>query len=148
MEQQRILKVVLIGDTRSGKTTFINRSIYRRFESKFTPTLGVEVESFRYRNSILNIWDTAGDDRYVGLKDGYYLKADVFLVFCNSETYRNIQNWIDLARRTSRNARFVIIYNRRGLNDLLPIEDHEDHEYQINLKNDRNMNAILNAILM
>lgn len=144
------LKVVLIGDTCSGKTTFVSRIFENKFETRFNPTLGVEIYPLRYKRAILTLWDTAGDDRYVGLKEGYYLNTDVFLVFCNSKTVENVKKWIKLARKTVPEAKIIVIYNKKRSNDVLELDLSKYKIFQIfekNLKKDGRTSRILDAIL-
>jgi len=56
----------------SGKSTFCKKMITGVFETSYIPTLGVEV----YPICDGNYWDTAGQHKYGGLRDGYYLKCD------------------------------------------------------------------------
>jgi hypothetical protein len=68
-------KLVLIGDGGVGKTTFVKRHKTGEFEKKYVPTLGAEVNPIDFttkRGKILfNVWDTAGQEKYAGLRDGY-----------------------------------------------------------------------------
>ena len=68
-------KLVLVGDGGVGKTTFVKRHKTGEFEKKYVPTLGAEVNPIDFvtgRGKILfNVWDTAGQEKYAGLRDGY-----------------------------------------------------------------------------
>ena len=68
-------KLVLVGDGGVGKTTFVKRHKTGEFEKKYVPTLGAEVNPIDFvtkRGRILfNVWDTAGQEKYAGLRDGY-----------------------------------------------------------------------------
>ena len=49
------------------------------FEKKYIPTLGVEVRPLRFSTNfgpiVFNVWDTAGQEKFGGLRDGYYIKV-------------------------------------------------------------------------
>jgi len=68
-------KVVLVGDGGVGKTTFVKRHLTGEFEKKYIATLGVEVhpmEFFTTRGNVkFMVWDTAGQEKLSGLRDGY-----------------------------------------------------------------------------
>lgn len=68
-------KLVLVGDGGVGKTTFVKRHLSGEFEKKYVPTLGAEVHPMPWTTSrgklIFNVWDTAGQEKYAGLRDGY-----------------------------------------------------------------------------
>ncbi len=60
-------KIVLIGDAKVGKTTFINLLQKNDYKDSYTPTLGVEVNPILRANKCFNIWDCTGSDKYRGL---------------------------------------------------------------------------------
>lgn len=78
-------KVVLVGDGATGKTTFVKRHLSGEFEKKYVATLGVEVRPLPFWTSKglvkLNVWDTAGQEKFGGLRDGYYISANAAIVF-------------------------------------------------------------------
>lgn len=68
-------KLVLIGDGAVGKTTLVKRHLTGEFERKYVPTLGAEVYPLRFDTDCgpicFNVWDTAGQEKLAGLRDGY-----------------------------------------------------------------------------
>ncbi len=68
-------KLVLVGDGGVGKTTFVKRHKSGEFEKKYVPTLGAEVHPMDFVTDrgklVFNVWDTAGQEKYAGLRDGY-----------------------------------------------------------------------------
>ena len=72
-------KLVLVGDGGTGKTTFVKRHVSGEFEKKYVATLGVEVHPLVFhtnRGAIrFNVWDTAGQEKLGGLRDGYYIQV-------------------------------------------------------------------------
>lgn len=68
-------KLVLVGDGGVGKTTFVKRHLTGEFEKKYIATLGVEVHPMIFYTNHgpirLNVWDTAGQEKLGGLRDGY-----------------------------------------------------------------------------
>jgi GTP-binding nuclear protein Ran len=72
-------KCVLVGDGGIGKTTFVKRLISGEFEKKYIATLGVEVRSLEFNTTRgmirFMVWDTAGQEKFGGLRDGYYIQV-------------------------------------------------------------------------
>ena len=68
-------KLVLVGDGGVGKTTFVKRHKTGEFEKKYVATVGAEVHPMDFTTNrgkiVFNVWDTAGQEKYAGLRDGY-----------------------------------------------------------------------------
>lgn len=74
-------KCVLVGDGGTGKTTFVKRHLTGEFEKRYVATLGVEVHPLVFHTNRgpirFNVWDTAGQEKFGGLRDGYYIQVCV-----------------------------------------------------------------------
>ena len=75
-EPQVQFKLVLVDDGGTGKTTFVKHHLTGEFE-KYVATLGVEVHPLVFHTNRgpikFNVWDTAGQEKFGGLRDGYYI---------------------------------------------------------------------------
>lgn len=80
-----IIKVVVIGPKKSGKTTWITRHLTGEFKTQYNATLGVEVHPIIFNgtegNIRINVWDCAGDPKFGGLRSGYWLETDACIQF-------------------------------------------------------------------
>jgi GTP-binding nuclear protein Ran len=101
-------KICLVGDGGVGKSAFVRRHLTGEFEKKYIPTLGVEVSPLTFYTNygivIFNIWDTAGQEKYGGLRDGYYIKSNGAIVMfdvTNRLSYKNAENWYDDVHRVA-----------------------------------------------
>jgi GTP-binding nuclear protein Ran len=97
-------KVVLLGNTNSGKTVTC-RKFLPNSTSTIKPTIGAEL----YVIGKYQIWDTAGRCNFGGLRDAYYIQADIALLFEGGE--EPYTNWEVDMRRVSPN---VAIYRLSG----------------------------------
>ena len=93
-------KLVLVGDGGVGKTTFVKRHLTGEFERKYVATLGVEVHPLPFHTNrgqlFFNVWDTAGQEKYGGLRDGYYIQGECAIIMFDVTsriTYKNVPNW-------------------------------------------------------
>lgn len=102
------IKVSLIGDGGVGKTTFVKRILTGDFTQKYVATLGVEVNPFQsptIPNTIFNIWDCAGQEKFSGLRDGYFVESQACIVMFSLTSrlsFTNISRWIKLYQRMGR----------------------------------------------
>jgi len=71
------LKLIVLGDGGVGKTTFLKKHNTGEFERRYIPTFGVEVSPLKFHTNhgpvIFTCWDTAGQEKLGGLRDGYYI---------------------------------------------------------------------------
>jgi small GTP-binding protein len=96
------LKMILLGDAYSGKTSIMNRYFNNVFEHDSKSTIGVDffkttIEKNGTQYSFF-IWDTSGQDKFNSIIKSYYRNMTVaILVFdlSNKESIYNIQNWLN-----------------------------------------------------
>ena len=79
-------KIVFIGDVSVGKTSIMNRIVENKFKDYYEPSIGVDFSTkiikHRSKTIKLQIWDSAGQERYKGLIPSYIKGASlVFVVY-------------------------------------------------------------------
>ena len=105
-------KVTFLGNSSSGKTTVCYKLLGAFSAANvISPTLGVEVHSYRSNGKCYNIWDTAGKKSYEGLRDGYYLQTKIAFIFHGGEANRTPEQWENDLRNVSPDAQ---IYHIEG----------------------------------
>ena len=101
-KKEFLYKILLLGDTQVGKSSFLMRYIDNTFQESYLSTVGLD---FKVKNVQLDdgntyrvqIWDTAGQDRFHAITRNYFKNAhgiiliyDVTLI----ESFHNVKNWI------------------------------------------------------
>jgi GTP-binding nuclear protein Ran len=124
MKPQAEFKLVLIGDGGVGKTTFVKRHITGEFERKYVATLGVEVRSLDFSTNFgtirFNIWDTAGQEKFGGLRDGYYIQGQCGIIMFDvtaRTTYKHVPNWYRDLTRVCDNIPICLVGNKVDIKD-------------------------------
>ena len=114
-------KIIFVGDAGVGKTTLISRIMDNPFNEVYEPSIGVDFMSkiikYRGQNIKLQIWDTAGQEKYKGLIPSYVRNSSiVFLIYDISvkSSFDNIPNWITFIRSIE-NTTLVLCGNKIDL---------------------------------
>jgi len=117
-------KCVLLGDGGTGKTTFVKRHTTGEFEKKYVATLGVEVRPLVFNTNRgpirFNVWDTAGQEKFGGLRDGYYIQGQCAIIMfdvTSRVTYKNVPNWHRDLTRVCENIPIVLVGNKVDIKD-------------------------------
>ncbi|KAF7259563.1 hypothetical protein EG68_03231 [Paragonimus skrjabini miyazakii] len=98
-------RVIVIGDSMVGKSSFLRTFVEGRFSNVCDPTVGVDfysrtvrVRSDKYVK--LQLWDTAGQEKFRSIAKSYYRNCvGVFILFdlTDRETFEHIPGWFEEA---------------------------------------------------
>ncbi|XP_034450385.1 RAB3D, member RAS oncogene family, b [Hippoglossus hippoglossus] len=130
-----MFKLLIIGNSSVGKTSFLFRYADDSFTSAFVSTVGIDFKVktvFRNDKRIkLQIWDTAGQERYRTITTAYYRGAMGFLLMydvSNQDSFNAVQDWATQIKTYSwDNAQVILVGNKCDLEDnrLVPTEDSQ-----------------------
>ena len=122
MDYYKHYKIVVVGDGGVGKSTFLKRHRTGEFENKYLPTMGVDVIPLQLHTNygliIFKIWDCAGQEKFGGLREGYYQAAEGAIVMFDlgsGLTGRNVIPWIHNVRSVVPNIPVIICGNKCDL---------------------------------
>ena len=154
-------KIIFVGDAGVGKTTIINKIMDNPFSEVYEPSIGVDFMSknikYQGQNIKLQIWDTAGQEKYKGLIPSYVRNSSiVFLVYdiTSKTSFDNIPNWINFIK-TIENTALVLCGNKIDLdNREVKKEDGEELAkkegisfFEVSAKTDENIkNMFYNVV--
>ena len=95
------IKIILLGDSLVGKTSFINQFFSEGFNPNLTSTIGINERSkiINYNEKFykIQIWDTAGQERFESIPKQYYERMEgVFLFYdiTNERSFDNMLKWL------------------------------------------------------
>ncbi|CAI2367036.1 unnamed protein product [Moneuplotes crassus] len=116
-------KIILVGASSIGKTCIIHRIAGGDMPTSFFPTIGVDFKlikrTFGERKLKLQIWDSAGNNRFQECTEVYVAKAQcIFLVYDITEvkSFKRLESWIKVIRKDCTDD--VITYLIGNKNDL------------------------------
>lgn len=122
------LKIILIGDGGTGKTSLVNQFIHKKFSSIYKTTIGVDITT--YETSVKNtgktvrfvIWDMSGQTHFKKFRTHFYTGSSGAIVvydLTNALSYRNISSWIKECHNSSNKAiPIIIVGNKADLDEL------------------------------
>lgn len=120
-------KVVLLGETAVGKSCLISRFINNTFLSNFVPTMGscfstkeLCFEEFNKKRIKLEVWDTAGQEKYRSIAKMFYKEASVAILvydITREESFQELKNfWYKEVRDNAENNIIIaIVGNKKDL---------------------------------
>ena len=104
---EMVFKIVIVGDASVGKTNIIYRYLHDKPMKDIQSTVGVELNAKEYEfegNKIkMQIWDTAGQEKFQSLSTAYYKGAQGFVLvydITNRKSFENIDNWYSKLKST------------------------------------------------
>jgi len=129
-----IFKILLLGDSSVGKTCFLLRYSDDTFTENHISTIGLD-----YRFKLVNlendkkvklqIWDTAGQDRFRAITKNYYKGAHgIILIYdvTNISTFNNIKSWVSQIREnTTEKIKIALVGNKIDEEDIRKISNDE-----------------------
>ena len=154
-------KIIFVGDAGVGKTTIIGRIMDNPFSEVYEPSIGVDFMSknikYQGQNIKLQMWDTAGQEKYKGLIPSYVRNSSiVFLVYdiSSKPSFDNIPNWINFIKSIE-NTTLVLCGNKIDL-DKREVKKEEGEElakkegisfFEVSAKTDENIkNMFYNVV--
>ena len=120
-----LIKIVLIGDTSVGKSNLLSRYVHDDFDQESKSTIGVDFAakhlSIRGKNVKIQIWDTAGQEKFRSIIKSYYSNANGFVIVYDvtkQESFDHVNNWIKvLEDNAAKNHKMLLVGNKIDLDD-------------------------------
>ena len=143
-------KVVLVGDAKVGKTSLVCYALTGELENRYIPTLGVEVHPIVWDSPSMglkrfNVWDCAGNPRFGGLRDGYYIQADIAIVLYNNDGLNSNEDWVALVRGVRPTIPIVECINH--FHGALPNDPMDNGAIHLNLSNGEGVETLFEHLM-
>ncbi|OHS98695.1 Ras-related protein Rab-6B [Tritrichomonas foetus] len=120
-----LCRIVTCGEPSVGKTAILKRMLKGTFNQNEPPTIGSEYLHLdmlsQDKNVELQIWDTAGEERFRSLVPLYFRNSTgALLVFdqTSRHSFEQLDAWVDLYQQTNGDdALFFVVANKCDLTD-------------------------------
>ena len=155
MDDDYTFKMILVGNTGVGKTSILYKFINSQTTCMNTsPTIGIDFGTKRIvmeNNTIkLNIWDTAGLERYRAITRSYFRNiAGAVIIFdlTNINSFKNIPKWKEEIMRHSNNKRmqFILVGNKCDLQNKIVVTDRDISDMSLALNIDFVKTSVLDC---
>ncbi|XP_026888082.2 ras-related protein Rab-27B isoform X1 [Electrophorus electricus] len=142
-----LIKLLTLGDSGVGKTTFLYRYTDNKFNPKFITTVGIDFREKRVVYSTnspngsrgktfkvhLQLWDTAGQERFRSLTTAFFRDAMGFLLMfdlTSQQSFLNVRNWMSQLQANAycENPDIVLVGNKADLADQREVQERQAKE--------------------
>ena len=114
-------KVLILGDPSVGKSCFLIRYTEDTFQDVYLSTIGMDckykkVDLENGESIRLQLWDTAGQDRFRSITRNLYKgAAGIILIYdvTNRKTFESIKNWVESIRAEVSNKVVIVLVGNK-----------------------------------
>ena len=130
-----IYKIIIVGDSGIGKSNVVDRFINGKFNDDIKSTIGID---FQLKAIIsgpdkikLQIWDSAGQERYRSICRNYYRQAGGILIMFDltrKSTFDNVPRWITEIKENVDNIyelEIMLVGNKADLEDQREVSNYD-----------------------
>lgn len=158
------VKFIIVGNQSVGKTNIIHRFTKGEYQGEYISTIGMDFISHNIEldNNVINIqiWDTAGTERYRSVTKGYYSNSTCAIIvydITNIKSFDSVKEWIEECKSyTNPNILLILAGNKSDLSEERGVTEEEGKElanqygmtfFESSAKDGKNINEIfINAI--
>ena len=165
MPKETLYKILILGDSSVGKTCFLMRYADNIFQETHMSTIGID---YKLKNIYLEndrlvklqIWDTAGQDRFHSITKTYYKGANgIVLIYSviDKKTFENVKNWLNnIKNEASDKVVVFLVGNKIDAEDLRQVsyeqgedmaENYKLQFFECSAKTGENIEATFNALV-
>ncbi|KAJ5080210.1 ras and ef-hand domain-containing protein [Anaeramoeba ignava] len=133
----RVLKILIVGDSNVGKSCVLLNFCESKFRTETDSTIGVD---FRFADIIihkkpikLQIWDTAGQEKFRSITNTYYRTADGIMItydLTNKESFSQLSEWfVEINSSAPEDTQLILIANKKDLEEQRQVSFSEGENF-------------------
>ena len=132
-----LIKLLILGDSTVGKTNFLCKLTENKFNQNYMASTAIDIKNtsieINGKNIKLQIWDTAGQEKYRALTRSFLIKAQGILALydiTNHTSFDNLQSWLTLIKEECYvDIPVIIVGNKMDLEEKRIVDKEEASEY-------------------
>ena len=159
-----VFKILLLGDSEVGKSCFLMRYSDNVFIDNYITTIGLDyklktVKLDTGKTIKVQLWDTAGQDKYRTIAKNYYKGSHGILLLYDitkQSSFDNIREWVrDIKEEVSEKAIIFLIGNKIDIEDQRKISKEKGEElaeefkipfFEASAKSGKNVDEVFKAL--
>lgn len=160
------LQLIIIGDSGVGKTSFMDRFVdcTPEFRQSFNPTVGID---FKVKTIVvddkrvkLQIWDTAGQEKFNSITTAYYRSARGAIIMYDvtrPPTFKSLEKWFQLMSEHGRgDVEVAVVGNKCDLSSDKKVDSRQGettatrlgcHFYESSAKDNLNIENVFMGLV-
>eukprot|EP01091_Cochliopodium_minus_P018241 TRINITY_DN732_c0_g1_i1.p1 TRINITY_DN732_c0_g1~~TRINITY_DN732_c0_g1_i1.p1 ORF type:complete len:196 (-),score=52.34 TRINITY_DN732_c0_g1_i1:52-639(-) len=114
-----IFKILIIGDSGVGKTNIMERFTKNEFNENTKSTIGVDfstkVMQVANKKIKIQIWDTAGQEKYSILTSSYYRGAKGCIIvydITDMKSFESVEKWLSEIKQIGEQIEIILVGNK------------------------------------
>ena len=136
------IKIMLIGQVNVGKTSLIRRYTKNTFGGTFLTTVGIDfqekVVNIDKKSIQIQIWNTAGEERFRNIAKNYFNSSDGFLIvydITDKNALEKLKFWYEqIQLNAPKNIKYVLVGNKCDLEEQREVSKDEGINYSKEFK--------------
>jgi small GTP-binding protein len=131
------IKLMVIGETRVGKTALIKKYTKNVFGGTYLTTVGIDFQekiiNVEEKSVKLQIWDTAGQERFRNIAKSYFHTSDGFLLVYDiscKDSFEKLNFWYEQIKLNApENTKCVVAGNKCDLEEKRQVNKNEGENF-------------------
>ena len=137
------IKTIIIGEPGVGKTSLVKKFISGHFSQDYRASIGTNLYVKEYRlnsahNVTIQIWDIAGQEKWIKMRHLYYKGAHGALVvgdYTRENTFKQLREfWIKDLNKYCKNIPKILVVNKVDLDAIISDNDIDILAQEIDVK--------------
>ena len=163
LNDEIILKILILGDMSVGKTTLLLKYIDNYTPELYISTLGIDYKTknivYNNTNIILQIWDTVGQEKFQVVTKSFVKGSDGIIYMYDitqKQSFINIKRWLEDTEDYSLRAKKIIVGNKIDMEERREVTEEMKNKLlneididlvEISAKKDRNVNEVFDKLV-